>query len=203
MVILLHREDAYERESPRAGEADLIVAKHRNGPTATVTVAFQGHYSASWTWRAASSGRLRGARSGSGSVRGFVGVPRHRIDQVPREVVQAQRAVRVEGGAGEGQPAPGAVGGEAVARWGRRGVGSSGRRPSSRRWRARRRTPWPGRAAAARDGSACPSTRRPGGSRWSGSGCRRRGGRRPCRAGRWRGRTAGWLAGFLAEALEY
>ncbi|MFJ3365816.1 replicative DNA helicase [Streptomyces anthocyanicus] len=45
MVILLHREDAYEKESPRAGEADLIVGKHRNGPTATVTVAFQGHYS--------------------------------------------------------------------------------------------------------------------------------------------------------------
>ncbi len=45
VVVLLHREDAYERESPRAGEADLIVAKHRNGPTATVTVAFQGHYS--------------------------------------------------------------------------------------------------------------------------------------------------------------
>ncbi|WP_338076945.1 replicative DNA helicase [Cellulomonas hominis] len=45
MVILLHREDAYERESPRAGEADLIVAKHRNGPTDVITVAFQGHYS--------------------------------------------------------------------------------------------------------------------------------------------------------------
>jgi replicative DNA helicase len=45
MVMLLHREDAYERESPRAGEADIILAKHRNGPTATVTVAFQGHYS--------------------------------------------------------------------------------------------------------------------------------------------------------------
>jgi replicative DNA helicase len=45
MVILLHREDAYERESPRAGEADFIVAKHRNGPTGTITVAFQGHYS--------------------------------------------------------------------------------------------------------------------------------------------------------------
>ncbi len=45
VVILLHREDAYEKESPRAGEADLIVAKHRNGPTATITVAFQGHYS--------------------------------------------------------------------------------------------------------------------------------------------------------------
>jgi replicative DNA helicase len=45
MVVLLNREDAYEKESPRAGEADFIVAKHRNGPTATITVAFQGHYS--------------------------------------------------------------------------------------------------------------------------------------------------------------
>jgi replicative DNA helicase len=45
MVILLHREDAYDREHPRQGEADLIVAKHRNGQTKTVVVAFQGHYS--------------------------------------------------------------------------------------------------------------------------------------------------------------
>ncbi len=45
MVVLLHREAAYEKDSPRAGEADLIVAKHRNGPTDTITVAFQGHYS--------------------------------------------------------------------------------------------------------------------------------------------------------------
>ena len=45
MVILLHREDAYEKESPRAGEADLIVAKHRNGPTKDVVVLSQLHYS--------------------------------------------------------------------------------------------------------------------------------------------------------------
>ncbi|MDQ1654746.1 MAG: replicative helicase, partial [Cryptosporangiaceae bacterium] len=45
MVLLLHREDYYEKESPRAGEADFIVAKHRNGPTDTITVAFQGHFS--------------------------------------------------------------------------------------------------------------------------------------------------------------
>src|SRR5690625_4403522 len=43
MVVLIHREDLYEKESPRAGEADLIIAKHRNGPTATIAVAFQGH----------------------------------------------------------------------------------------------------------------------------------------------------------------
>ncbi len=45
MVVLLYREDAFEKESPRAGEADLIVAKHRNGPTSTITVASQLHYS--------------------------------------------------------------------------------------------------------------------------------------------------------------
>ncbi|MBV9832516.1 MAG: replicative DNA helicase, partial [Marmoricola sp.] len=45
IVMLLHREDVYEKESPRAGEADIIVAKHRNGPTRDVVVGFQGHYS--------------------------------------------------------------------------------------------------------------------------------------------------------------
>lgn len=44
VVILIDRPDAYEKESPRAGETDLIVAKNRNGPTATVTVASQLHY---------------------------------------------------------------------------------------------------------------------------------------------------------------
>ncbi|MCU1598658.1 MAG: replicative helicase [Actinomycetota bacterium] len=45
MVILLHRESAYEKDSPRQGEADLIIAKHRNGPTDTITVGFHGHFS--------------------------------------------------------------------------------------------------------------------------------------------------------------
>jgi len=45
VVILLYREDAYKENSQRTGEADLIVAKHRNGRTGTIAVAFQGHYS--------------------------------------------------------------------------------------------------------------------------------------------------------------
>jgi replicative DNA helicase len=45
VVLLVHREDMYERESPRAGEADIIIAKHRNGPTGNAVVAFQGHLS--------------------------------------------------------------------------------------------------------------------------------------------------------------
>jgi replicative DNA helicase len=45
VVLLVHRPDLYEPETERAGEADLILAKHRNGPTATCAVAFQGRYS--------------------------------------------------------------------------------------------------------------------------------------------------------------
>lgn len=45
VVILLNRPDGYDRDSPRAGEADLIVAKHRNGPTKTITVASTLHVS--------------------------------------------------------------------------------------------------------------------------------------------------------------
>lgn len=44
VVIGVHREDAYVLESPRAGEADLLLMKNRYGPVATHTVAFQGHY---------------------------------------------------------------------------------------------------------------------------------------------------------------
>jgi replicative DNA helicase len=45
MVILLNRPDAFDRDDPRGGEADFILAKHRNGPTKTVTVAHQLHLS--------------------------------------------------------------------------------------------------------------------------------------------------------------
>jgi replicative DNA helicase len=45
LVLLVHREHMYERESPRAAEAVIILAKHRHGPTATIAVSFQGHYS--------------------------------------------------------------------------------------------------------------------------------------------------------------
>ncbi len=41
VVLLLNRPDYYD-EDDRPGEADIIVAKHRNGPTATIPVVFQG-----------------------------------------------------------------------------------------------------------------------------------------------------------------
>ena len=45
MVILLHREDMYNPDSQRVGEADMIIAKHRGGPTRTIPLAFSGRYS--------------------------------------------------------------------------------------------------------------------------------------------------------------
>lgn len=45
VVLLLHREEMYEKESPRAGEADVIIAKQRSGPTGTVVLSWLGKYS--------------------------------------------------------------------------------------------------------------------------------------------------------------
>lgn len=47
IVLLLYRPDsqAQEESHERAGEADIIVAKHRGGPLGVVTVASQLHYS--------------------------------------------------------------------------------------------------------------------------------------------------------------
>jgi len=43
LVILIHQPDA-DQDPSRGGETDLIVAKNRRGPTATITVARQLHY---------------------------------------------------------------------------------------------------------------------------------------------------------------
>ena len=45
MVMLLYRPDSQDRDNERAGEADIILAKHRGGPIDTVQVAHQLHYS--------------------------------------------------------------------------------------------------------------------------------------------------------------
>lgn len=45
VVILLNRPDYYDKDSPRRGEVDFIVAKNRNGTTDTVRMAAQLHMS--------------------------------------------------------------------------------------------------------------------------------------------------------------
>ncbi|MFF4756336.1 replicative DNA helicase [Streptomyces sp. NPDC001270] len=45
LVIKVERPDVDNKESPRAGEVDLIIEKNRFGPTCTLTVAARLHYS--------------------------------------------------------------------------------------------------------------------------------------------------------------
>jgi len=44
VVMFLHREDQFDRDSERKGEADLIVAKQRNGPTGKIVLAYMDKF---------------------------------------------------------------------------------------------------------------------------------------------------------------
>jgi replicative DNA helicase len=44
LVILLYRDEVYNPDTEQRGEAELILAKHRNGPTGTVRLVFQSNY---------------------------------------------------------------------------------------------------------------------------------------------------------------
>ena len=42
-VAFIYRDDTYHPDSSEKGVAEIIVAKHRNGPTAKVRLAFLEH----------------------------------------------------------------------------------------------------------------------------------------------------------------
>jgi replicative DNA helicase len=44
LVMFIYRDDYYDEDSERPGEADLLIAKHRNGATGKVTLTFQKEY---------------------------------------------------------------------------------------------------------------------------------------------------------------
>ncbi|AKG20233.1 replicative DNA helicase [Calothrix sp. 336/3] len=44
LVIMLYRDDYYNSDSPDRGIAEVIIAKHRNGPTGTVKLLFDPQY---------------------------------------------------------------------------------------------------------------------------------------------------------------
>jgi replicative DNA helicase len=44
LVMFIYRDEYYDRESEREGEADIIIAKHRNGGLADVVLTFQKEY---------------------------------------------------------------------------------------------------------------------------------------------------------------
>jgi replicative DNA helicase len=72
VVILLHRDDLYDSQM-RQGEADLIVAKHRNGPTRTITVASQLHFARFSDMAASSSFASQPPQQSAGPSDSFTG----------------------------------------------------------------------------------------------------------------------------------
>lgn len=44
IVMFIYRDEVYNQDSEARGEAELIIAKHRNGPTGTVRLAFMNQY---------------------------------------------------------------------------------------------------------------------------------------------------------------
>ena len=44
VVMFVYREEYYDKESERLGEADIIVAKHRNGPIGEISLTFLSKY---------------------------------------------------------------------------------------------------------------------------------------------------------------
>jgi replicative DNA helicase len=44
MILFIYREEVYDKNTPRKGEADIDLAKHRNGEPGHFQLTFQGQY---------------------------------------------------------------------------------------------------------------------------------------------------------------
>jgi replicative DNA helicase len=45
MILLIYRDEVYNKDTPKKGVADIDLAKHRNGETGDIRLTFRGHHS--------------------------------------------------------------------------------------------------------------------------------------------------------------
>ncbi|MHB8490977.1 MAG: replicative DNA helicase [Solirubrobacteraceae bacterium] len=95
LVVFIYRDEYYNEESERLGEADLLIAKHRNGAVGKVTLTFLKEYP---MFKSYASERQSPS-----------GMDRHRS---PGRVSGADHVPAGEDGAGEGNVIPGHFGGQ-------------------------------------------------------------------------------------------
>ena len=70
LVMFVYREEYYDKESERLGEADVIIAKHRNGPIGEVPLTFLSKYPkfASRAWDRVAAAALPGGNGADNGV---------------------------------------------------------------------------------------------------------------------------------------
>ena len=66
LVMFIYRDEYYEEDSERPGEADLIISKHRNGAVGKVTLTFQKEYPKFMNYASSSRYESEGPREAMG-----------------------------------------------------------------------------------------------------------------------------------------
>ena len=155
-MMFIYREEYYDKDSERPGEADIIIAKHRNGPVGEVVLTFQNEYPKFMNYageRFASRHERALPVRHCATARGFV------LDEATNTAYDCRcRAARIVHGQG---PQP--VGGDPAALPRRRRSTAAGDRDrSARSSRATRRFAGDDRRASSTPAAACGSWARSG-----------------------------------------